>query len=185
MSEPFFAKYMKAEGNPSMAPSEPVREPVGTTETPHRVDFKYLKGKSKLEVDGEWKRNLLAWFAHLRIDVVNHCSCEKEISCKYVIRSIQSGELPKLTDFGVFESISTVLEYFAGDKTTRFNKCELSWLFASLIFVDRLVVDSIANLLENIEERIGNQISATGRTDELYPFLATCSVILTGFFHRQ
>lgn len=179
--EPVFAKYMKAEGNTSL-PSKEVKK----AEEPAKLDFKYLKGKtSLLEVNNEWKKSLLKWFAHLRMNIMNSCSCDKEITYKSVIRSIESGEDPKLDAFGVFDSISSVLEYFIRDQTIIFSKCELLWLFTCLIFIDRLVVDSIAEMLEKIEVRIENQISTSNKSDELYPFLATCSVILTGFFHRS
>ena len=173
-SAPFFAKYM----NPTGAAPEP------TAEQPPRLDFKYLKSTlADVEVDRYWESALITWFVYLRIDVVQNC-CGDEISTASLVRSIESGEFPRLDHFGQFESMTEVLAYFARSEQEVFKKCELSWLFAVLLLVDRLPNGEIVSLLESVLRRVDNQLRQSDPADELYGFLVVCHSILSRFFHR-
>ena len=175
-SAPFFAKYM----NPTGAAPEPAPD------KPPRLDFKYLKSTladGQLEVDRDWESALINWFVYLRIDVVQNC-CDDEVSTASLVRSIESGEFPRLEQFGQFESITEVLAYFARSEQEMFKKCELNWLFAVLILVDRLPNGEIVSLLEIILRRVDNQLRQSDPSDELYGFLVVCHSILSRFFHR-
>jgi hypothetical protein len=121
---------------------------------------------------------LLIWFSHLRLHISGRC--RTQISIKSMVRSIESGIFPNLSDVGEFDPILSFLNYF-GSGTDRFAPSELAWLFACLIFVDRLVSDDLAGALERIIARVAREIN-----DES-PFIAyemVCFVILTNFFHR-
>ena len=173
---PFFAKYM--------TPTGPVTEEAKEPEP--RLDFVYLQSHlsdSQLDITQEWTTKLLMWFAHLRVDTVQNCS-DNEISAASIKRCIESGELPKLREFGPFESITDTLEFFSRDVNLLFSKCELYWLFAALILVDRLPNGPVATLLERVLHRVDNALLQTQKSDETYSFLVVCHVILSKFFHR-
>ena len=174
---PVFAKYMKQE-----IPIEKKQE-----ERPKQLDFKYLNSDLKgdeVEIAGEWMNKLMVWFAHLRVKILSNCS-KHEMSVNSIIRSIESGDDPNLSEFGMTESLSGILEYLSKDREALFTKCELTWVFSILILIDRLPNDEIANLLEKVLARIDNQILKTPQSDSLYPFLVVCHALLSKFFHRM
>jgi hypothetical protein len=192
--ESVFQKYMKParpldesfalESDPVISADEPV-ESIVPEDPPEHLDFTYLVSRvsmpSEFQPNPEWRSKCMTWFSHLRAHLSNRVG--GEFGVKGMIRSIDSGEFPHLNNIGDFEPILPFLNFFGG-RGPHFRQCELSWLFACLAFVDRLVSADVAESLERILTQVSRQMIDSGEDSELYAYLAVCFTLLTSFFHR-
>jgi hypothetical protein len=186
---PFYLKYM----TPARAPiSSETVEGTQTVEAapsvqsdPPALDFSYVGSgcapPADLAPSREWQDRLVRWFSHLRLRVANASGEKRSLSA--VRQSIENGELPRLEQFGELETVIGILKYF--DRKRPFGKCELTWLFACLIFVDRLVNGEVGAALERIYAKLAAQITAEGRDCDLYSYLSVCLAIIGRFFHKE
>jgi hypothetical protein len=187
MGESFFRRYMRPEGLPQgdAAPAAPPPDPEPPVEPSPRLDFRYVPAADaippELEATAEWRSKFLVWFTHLRLHI--EAICGGEVSPPGMMRSIETGEFPKLSNVGQFKSMLSSLDYFKRDAPI--GKCELAWLFTCFLFVDRLVSAEIAERLAAIASKLACQIVEHGPDSELFPHLSVCVVVIRNFFHVE
>lgn len=138
----------------------------------------------ELQANREWKNKAIVWFSKCNECLKKNLEFEpkdKVQEFKSIVRSIESGELPLLTDVYDFSIALKILEYFS-EKDKYFSKSELNWLFSAFINIEKNNGDIYLPLMKNILKKIVNQISAISNEDELYPYLMVVYVIIPCYF---
>lgn len=141
--------------------------------------------KDELNINAEWKDNLLKWFSYIRMNVSSPIS-----NIRDNLQDIQAGLMPQTSQVLDFSSTEKGLEYFASlaSNDVNFSKSDLTWIFGFLCPLDRLLQTS-SNVVENLRmilKQINSQILLSRKQnpyDELLPYLIVDSVLIQNFFH--
>jgi hypothetical protein len=131
----------------------------------------------------EWSAKLIQWFAHAR----HHFSClprpADPLDLKSVLRSIESQEYPKVAELQSLADCFGIIAYF-DSRNAELSHCDLFWVFAALLFIDRLFSPPMSMAVQNVRDLQLRQLSRTDASDPRVPYLVVIVTLIEKYFNQ-